>query len=163
MSYLIRKISRAKWRGCDEDVSSPLTADAITNCLKTTGNTLSVWFAENDEALMPAKVALLASMQKMDTIDIVVLKMQDVVDKNLEVEVTSGETDAIALRPLHRDIAKLTLDTLASFGKLVREVIVGQEQCMRITKPQFKEILKYGIENKLLNPSDLKEGLSKDL
>lgn len=47
MSYYIRKISRAKW---PEDVSEAevkdVRADAITGCLRTTSDELSLWKVE---------------------------------------------------------------------------------------------------------------------
>ena len=51
MAYYIRKIARSKWQesqlSTDEDEAieevKRVKADAITNCIKTTGNKLSLW------------------------------------------------------------------------------------------------------------------------
>lgn len=54
MAYYVRKISRSKWQ--DNPLSTNeekalqeirnVAADAITNCIKTTGNRLSIWRVE---------------------------------------------------------------------------------------------------------------------
>lgn len=45
MKYIIRKFTKAKWSLIPTDTGNyeNLQADAITSCLRTSGNTLSVW------------------------------------------------------------------------------------------------------------------------
>lgn len=43
MTLLVRKINRAKWMQNDILSEQDVSADAITICMKTVGNTLSVW------------------------------------------------------------------------------------------------------------------------
>lgn len=54
MAYYVRKIARSKWQENQlsankeqaiEEVKN-VKADAITNCIKTTGNKLSLWRVE---------------------------------------------------------------------------------------------------------------------
>ena len=58
MAYYIRKIARSKWQesqlSTDEDEAieevKRVKADAITNCIKTTGNKLSLWVGQKGSA-----------------------------------------------------------------------------------------------------------------
>lgn len=160
MSYLIRKITRSKWKDCDTNLETALSADAITNCLKTTGNTLSVWYAKDDDDIIKAKIALLASLEKVDTIHIVILNLDEVVKNELIIEETDGKTAAKLLVNLHRDISKLSIDELKKVASLVRKNIVDGK-CERINERTFKQILNDAVSSNLIDKLDLPFGLAK--
>ena len=81
MPYFLRAINRENWPEPEENASvHDLDADAL-NDLKTQDNTLSVWYAEDDEELKAAIVAYLASMDRwveLEEVDFIALdtKMQ---------------------------------------------------------------------------------------
>lgn len=162
MSYLVRKISRSKWNGCDANVADPLLSDAVTNCLKTTSNTLSVWYAPDEASIETAKLALLATLERFEAIDIIVIESNDVNKSDLPLLETSGDTQAKSLVSLHRDICVKTIDELKLAAKLVQAKVVANS-VTRIMKGQFKDIIKRAVADKLILTEDLPERMAKEL
>lgn len=162
MSYLVRKITRSKWNGCDANIADPLLSDAVTNCLKTTSNTLSVWYAPDEKSIETAKLALLATLERFDAIDIIVIESKDVDNSKLPLLETNGDTQAKSLGSLHRDICVKTIDELKLAAKLVQAKVVTNS-VTRIMKGQFKDIIKKAVADKLILAEDLPEKMAKEL
>lgn len=79
MAYYVRKISRSKWQENQlstdtkkalEEIKS-VKADAITNCIKTTGNKLSLWKVEEKKDSIEDIVPLIIGFERPDTCDII--------------------------------------------------------------------------------------------
>ena len=68
MPLLVRKINKAKWQQIDLTISNDASGDAITNCLKTKSNTLSVWMIDSENQIDDAFLALLANQDRIETI-----------------------------------------------------------------------------------------------
>ena len=79
MAYYIRKIARSKWQesqlSTDEDEAieevKRVKADAITNCIKTTGNKLSLWRVEEKRDSIDDIIPLIIGFERPDTCDVV--------------------------------------------------------------------------------------------
>ena len=79
MAYYVRKISRSKWQESQlstdevkalEEVRS-VKADAITNCIKTTGNKLSLWKVDEKRDVIEDIIPLILVFERPDTCDII--------------------------------------------------------------------------------------------
>jgi hypothetical protein len=76
VEYFARKINRPKWEPKLFMGPDDIAADAVTGCLKTTGNTLSLWECSNDLAdihRIALALALGIDTDRIDTIDVVLL------------------------------------------------------------------------------------------
>ncbi|MFX4420202.1 hypothetical protein ABTA42_19415, partial [Acinetobacter baumannii] len=83
MTIFVRKISKAKWpseeeiaeKALDSEIIPFVRADALTTCLKTSQNTLSVWAVENctDAEIEKAILALITNtkLERLNRIQIV--------------------------------------------------------------------------------------------
>lgn len=161
MSFLIRKINKAKWNQNKLDESYEVTADVITNCLKTTKNTLSVWKIEAESDLDQAILALISNQDHLDAIDIVILE-EKILKRELIINETPGNTTISSLIHSHRDIANLTYTQLG----IVKNHIIDkfrQNQIKRFTKTDLIKILKRHIDLGVLKEEDLKESVRKKL
>ena len=118
MSFLVRKIARSKWELEEE---GPVNADAITNCLKTTGNTLSFWRVESESDIGDAVLALAAANDNLDKMDVVVIPESVFINLKIPIEKTSGKTACTALVHTHRDLAKLNIHHLALVSDVMRK------------------------------------------
>ncbi|MFY7665979.1 hypothetical protein [Flavobacterium sp.] len=162
MSFLVRKINKAKWYQIDIMQSDEVSADAITNCLKTTKNTLSVWHIETEEDLEKAVLAIVANQDHLDTIDVVILDEPSLTNYHLNIVASPGETPVASLIQAHRDIAEL------SFSKLgyVKEHIVQRirsHKLKRYTVSSLKKILTSAINEGLLKKEDLTESIRQKI
>lgn len=145
MPLLIRRISRAKWDKIgEEDVS----ADAITSCLKTYQNDLSVWRISSEEDLNNAILALITGSKqtKLSTLHYVVIDENLAIERGLSLKETPGDTVALDLVDSHRDIEELTYVKLGVVKDLILECI-DNEKTSFITKKSLKELLKDAIKN----------------
>lgn len=88
MAYYIRKISRAKWPK-EEFVTGDLecvSADAITNCTKTTQNKLSLWRVDSPSNTVDDIVPLILGFEKLNNCDVIYISEQDLKDAGIKVE-----------------------------------------------------------------------------
>jgi hypothetical protein len=100
---LVRKVNKAKWINAD-NVKEPPSADAITGCLRTTNNTLSVWRINNETELEDAVLAIVSGQERLDTIDVIVLDDEHFIKCKISTEETEGRTPVEDLKSTHRDL-----------------------------------------------------------
>jgi len=157
MPYLIRRISRAKW---EEIEQGEVSADAITNDLKTFRNDLSVWLISSKEELEKAVIALItgAKQTKLSTLHIVLIDEILIAESSLTLNSTKGDTVVESLQDLHRDISELTYTKLGTIKNLVLDCLKSDNYAL-YTKKQLKTLLKSAIESGEL----LKDKLNPEL
>lgn len=162
MSLLVRKINKAKWLQVDISETDDISADALTNCLKTTKNTLSVWKIESEEDLEQAVLALVANQDHLDTIDVVILLEKSLNEYNLNIVASPGETPVESLIEAHRDIADLTFSKMGSIKDHIVERI-RNNHIKRFTVGALKKLIKKAIEEEFLKKEDLKEAIQRKI
>jgi hypothetical protein len=154
---LVRKIDRAKWMQNDILGGETVSADAITNCMKTTGNTLSAWQIPGEAAVSDAVLAMASEFRHLDTIDVALLDQSSLHDAGLRVVESPGRTRVQRLVRTHRDIAYLDYDSLGTMARLIVEC--RDHKIRRFTKGALKSLLKQAIEEGSVNAQDLEESL----
>lgn len=162
MPFLVRKIEKAKWMQNDVISGEDISADAITNCMKTTGNTLSTWQAVGESDVSEAILAIVAGHQHLDAIDIVCLNRESLEKKGLILESTSGNTPVRDLVNRHIDISSLTYTTLGIVGREIVEEIKAKK-VMRYTKGMLRKLLNDAILKGRFQRDDLNESLRNRL
>ncbi|MDF7822141.1 hypothetical protein P1X15_31290 [Runella sp. MFBS21] len=92
-SIFVRKYNRAKWEQNNREYHFEETpSDAITNCIKTSGNTLSVWEITDISQIDEAILAIASGMNNLDSIDIIFLDSDFFKTNNIQYEETEGRT-----------------------------------------------------------------------
>ncbi|MDO8721747.1 MAG: hypothetical protein Q7J31_05910 [Syntrophales bacterium] len=161
MSLLVRKIARAKW-GKDGGVDSVSSADAITGCLKTASNELSVWIIHDAREIEDAILALVSVSDTCDAIDIVTISEDRLVTPGLKIKISSGKTPYVAFKDRHRDIYELDYHSLGSIAALVRDAITtGHYE--RVLRKRLKQILRSGIETGKIEEDGLNAKLRSEI
>lgn len=157
MSLLVRKIDKSKWLQNDIYNGEDVSADAITNCMKTTNNTLSTWHIENDAHVDEAVLAILSGHQHLETIDVVWLSQELLSELGISVKHTPGSTPIKTLVGRHIDIANLNYRSL---GVLASCIVTSfkEERVRRYTRVMLKKLLQGAIDSgqvraELLPPS----------
>ncbi|WP_333660915.1 hypothetical protein [Chishuiella changwenlii] len=163
MSYLVRRISRAKWDNDEYDYvnddNSP--ADAITSCLKTFNNELSTWLIDDIDQLDNALLCLItgSKQESLNTIQIIYFQIDEIINRGLILEKTPGDTVISQYRDMHFDIKCLTYETLGNIKEIVLDCL-RNDRCRVITKSELKKKLKKAIEeDELFEKSLLNEKL----
>jgi len=159
MSYFVRKISRSKW---EVDGNGAVNADAITNCMKTNGNTLSFWRVDSETEISSAILALAAANDNLDKMDVVVIPEAVFQGLAITIAATPGNTACEKFAHTHRDLANLTIKELA----LVADVLADKIRSggtTRYTLGKLRALLLGAIEEKQLDFNLLSDGIKKKL
>lgn len=144
----IRKITKSKWNNqiqdLDDTLKNIIPADTIVECLKTKGNTLSIWEVEDTE---DAVLALAAVSQSISLIDVITFEKDffdnsGIVIENKIVE----ENPVIDLQKKHYDIVNLNYDTLGEVAKhIANKVKDNESSIIRYTVGDIKKIIKKAV------------------
>ncbi len=149
MTILVRKIDRGKWLQNNILEGEDISADAITNCTRTTKNTLSTWSIPSEDDLQNAVLAIVSGHQHLDSIDIVCLTQESLADEGIIIEETNGSIPIDSLKDTHRDLSNITYLSLGIIAnKIKAEIIDGK--VIRFTKGKLKKILNDAISAGLL-------------
>lgn len=157
MSIVVRRINRAKWQQVlDENNITDSSADAITNCLKTTKNDLSVWKIDSIDDLNIAILALITGSQqtKLSKIDYVYFEENDLSDRGLSLNETIGDTVIEAYKDKHRDISELTYSKLGVIKDLIIEFLNKNDENF-MTRSDLKKLIKSAIDTDIIKIQDL--------
>ena len=155
---LIRKINKSKWYQIDIKNDDDVSADAITNCLKTTKNTLSVWSIENEVDIEKAILAIASNLDYIETIDVVILNDEKLQEYGIKIITSMGNTPIDSLKEIHRDLSELTFSKLGHIKDHIVERI-RNDKIKRFTKGSLRKILKKAIEKGFLELDDLNESV----
>lgn len=168
---LLRSFMRNKWEENRGKSLEDYLADPITKCTKTTGNTLSVWagaeeldFSEDDVFKFPIEtkeliVAFAASMERPDSIDLIWLDEKSLVERNIELSSTPGDTKFLKMVDSHRDIDKLTFSKLGIVSEHLVSQLDDDNNYCRVTK---NDLLGLVVEASRLNSDFKLESLKPD-
>lgn len=162
MDYILRKIKRAKWRPL-ESRNEP-GADAISACLRTQGNALSVWACTEDAAdYTQAALAIALTMDHVEDVDVVLLRTEDVRGLGCAVDQTLGETPIEDLKLRHRDIARLTLSDIHALARHIGERNGDTKYWVRVREKQIVAAAKDAVDAGRVTLDDLKPRMQERL
>ena len=160
MSFLVRKIDYNKWRQRKILEGEPASADAITRCMRTTENKLSLWSINGEAGLEDAVLALAAQFDHLDAIDVLCIDLSLIQDSGLHLKESPGSTPYAEFEQNHMDIVDLDYDLLGVMAQVVIESI-RRDQSKRFTKSQLIEIIRSGVRDGKVHLSQLKCSIQK--
>lgn len=162
MPLLVRKINRNKWpTDGDADVFK-INSDAITNCLKSSKGTISVWKINEEKELDEAVLALASNFQHLEAIDVVMLDCEEIKQLNIAHEQTKGVTQVMDLEDRHFDLSNLNYYSIGLLAEHIAKRI-NQNKVKRYTIGNLKLILTTAIKAGRLSMSDLAESIAGKL
>ena len=168
---LLRSFMRNKWEENRGKSLEDYLTDPITKCTKTTGNTLSVWagsdeldFSKENISELPTEtkdliVAFAASMERPDAIDLIWLDEKTLIEKDIELNATPGDTKFLKMVDSHRDIAELTFSKLGIVSENLVNQLDDKKNYCRFTKNQLLALV---VEASRLNPEFKLDALKPD-
>ena len=121
MPYL-RKIRKNRWYDNTPWLQSgDIQADALGD-LNTFDNQLSVWHVDNDKSHLEQLVAALtATREHIANFDYVIFQEEDVLQLNVKVVESPGETPSQVVNSWHVDFSELTGDKLVALAHVIQE------------------------------------------
>lgn len=152
----------AKWKASLDVGPDYLSADAITGCLRTSGNTLSVWCSDDDEQTKKSLLALGSSLTSIETVSYVILESDHLEKELLQLVESEGNTAALGSNFLHRDIVSLDHTALAKVAVQVKHKI-STDDFLTLTKGDLKTMLIEGVQSGALDKDRLDKKLREAL
>lgn len=162
MTLYVRKITQAKWLQTKILDGEDPSADAITNCIKTKNNTLSVWTIAAEADLDQAVLAIVAAGENLDSIDVVIFSEQRIDELGISHTQTDGFTPVTSLVKTHIDLENLNYTSLGQVANCVTEAF-RTNKVKRYTKAMLKNVLENAINSGILQLNSLNDSLKAKL
>ena len=162
MSLQVRKINRAKWLGADIVNGAKIPADAITNCLRTQQNNLSVWRIKSEDEIENAVLAICSGQPYLETFDIVILNSEYLKQNGIKFMATEGITALKMPKDMHFDMVELTYEKIGIIAYHIVEKF-KEQKVLRYRKKELKDILNNAINEKRLEIDILSERIKNEL
>lgn len=164
MKYIIRKFTKAKWSLIPTDTGNfeNLQADAITSCLRTSGNTLSVWAVDttNWEDMRGVLAALFSSADTPTRTDVIIIE-RDKVERELGIVLKQslGATPAVdMINEFHYDLVEIDLLKVSAFANLmyIENMKSDNPMIRRFKEREVINIVKSSMDENLIVPEKLR-------
>ena len=146
MGVCVRKINKSKWpteeilaEKKDEEVLPILKADALTSCLRTSKDELSLWTVENtsDNEIKKAILALITNsrLERLDRIYVVYFDEDKVKQAGLTLKKSPGDTVISTYTNLHQDMTELNYERMGKVSALITSAL--RDKSKRPLNPTF--------------------------
>jgi hypothetical protein len=167
--YVARKITRAKWTPpLIANSSNAIRADAITACLRTHRDTLSLWTCvDNSKDGAREPVLALASMfERIDSLEVVILDRSLLEGEGFHFEETKSDTPVVSLKQRHLDLVNLTSNSLVRFAEILCPIIrekYGIGDTYTFTKKEVRKILADAVLAGQITQNDLQDKVREEI
>ena len=149
MAYYVRKISRSKWQedplSADEEKAllevKKVAADAVTNCIKTTGNKLSLWRVEEKWDSIDDIIPLIVGFERPDTCDIIYISDEVFLQEGIVIEQSSEDANT-PIEELKQYHYNAIVEDYEGVGKFARIVLRSLDNHKRFKGKEVKTKLR---------------------
>lgn len=177
MSLVIRRINLGKWKDysssarersfCNKILSKwrlryNAPADAITSCLKTINNDLSVWVIDDKTKLDSALLAMATGSKTsgIGTVDYLVFDYEELEKTGILIEqsIQDADTAVPCLRILHHNLRNIHYDDLGKMQDLIVSKIKHEKQ-ERKTSPYIWNLIEKALDHGCIDDKLLSDKL----
>lgn len=161
----VRKISKSKWpdeevleNKTDDEILPILKADALTSCLRTSQDELSLWTVNNtnDEEIEKAILALITNsrLERLNTIQVVYFDENKVNEYGLKLKKSPGDTVISTYAELHQDMIELNFEKMGKVSALITSAL-RDKRVKRYNEKKLTKLLTDAINSKLVDQKKL--------
>lgn len=154
---------RAKWEQDKDREIKDTSADIITNCLKTSDETLSLWRIDDEADIDKAIIALSSNREKVSRLDYIIIKDEYIEKYKLELSKSNGKSPYTEFNDNHFDIINVKYGVLGTVSEMIFEIINEDSGIVRIPEREIKRKLNEAKELNILNLNSMKKSLLKDI
>ena len=137
-----------------EEVRS-VKADAITNCIKTTGNKLSLWKVDEKRDVIEDIIPLILGFERPDTCDIIYISDEVFLQEGILLEQSSEDANVPieSLKKYHYNAVVKDYEGLGKFAKVVLKSLNNYKRFKgKEVKIKLKEMLiNHEIEKEMIS------------
>ncbi|APV14944.1 MULTISPECIES: hypothetical protein [Klebsiella pneumoniae complex] len=147
MVFYIRKVEKNKWDYLPPEDGDHLHmgTDGVTNCCKTSNNTLSIWETPNNNPDSNENkkiiVAINTAGDRPSTTDFIFISDAEISQLGVSISHTpdSATTLIKSMKCKHYDIKDLNIDSLGKIGMLIHQKVNDDKQIYRKTVGEIKK------------------------
>lgn len=155
------------WRKINYSGGDTLSADILTNCTRSTDNSLSLWAITepSEDELNRIALGIVSGFKRPDTIYLTTISLTQLEDAGLQV-VASPENGTSALKGMserHFDVVNLNAESLPSFAEVMRCSLSSEPTQTRIRWKKIKGMITDAVKDGSIAITDLKQELVEDL
>lgn len=162
--YLRMINKKAKWEQSKLDPLEEISSDAITGCLRTQNETLSLWKIEDEAMISDAIIALASNREIIQKLDYLIIPDSEISEFNLELREQLGESPYHDFNKNHLDIINLNYYKLGVVSNMIRKIINSDKgRITRVNEVEIEKLLCSAIEENKINIEDLSESLAEKL
>lgn len=168
MGYYVRKISRPKWpeqyNSLDKneekinDEIKKIKADAITNCIKTSQNRLSLWKVENENNSIEDIVPLLLGFTRPDTCDVVYISDELLSKEGIMLEKSVKDAN-VPIEEMKNKHYNAVVNDYEGLGKFAKVILESLNTYKRFRKGEIKDKLNDMLDKGEISPETISETL----
>jgi hypothetical protein len=160
--FFARMISMAKWQPDDGLAMRFVLANAVSNDVRLTDNTLSVWVCDptDPRSIEDVVLALASTRDTVAKLDVVWFEAEEVKRMLIDIEEAAGTCQVATLNSLHRDLKGIDIIKLVRLSRRIAEA-VGTEKCQRFTEKQVVKLIVTAIRSDKLQLRELREKIQK--
>ena len=164
MDSVARKFARAKWDVKPFMGKDDISADAVTGCLRTNDNKLSLWVCEEEgETVEEVVLALATAGNRLEKMHLLVLPRVDLEAIGLTLEPSDGRTHVDDLIKRHADAVQVTLRNLSQIAQLFAGRIRSGIGYHLFTRLDVRRIIDKAISARRVHLEELDEHLQNEL
>ncbi|EIW8530637.1 hypothetical protein L1D04_03530 [Klebsiella pneumoniae] len=142
MTIYIRKVTKSKWDWRNpvngNVAANALGTDGVTNCCRTSENTLSIWKvdSENLDSEDDKKVvaSLVTNGGSLSSIDCIFLSDEDLEECGLSVSQKDGDSFISDIKSKHYNIIDLNMSSVSALGLIIKKKISGVQDGNVVTQ-----------------------------
>lgn len=166
MAYYVRKISRSKWQenplSADEEKAlqevKRVAADAVTNCIRTTGNKLSLWRVEEKRDSIDDIIPLIVGFDRQDTCDIIYISEDVFWQEGIVIEQSSEDANT-PIEELKKYHYNAIVDDYEGLGKFARVVLRSLGNHRRFKGKEVKTKLREMLDHQEISQEMISDKL----
>lgn len=155
---------KAKWEQSKSKKVEDLSSDIITNCLKTSNETLSLWCITDDSEIDDAIIALSSNRELIQKLDYIIIPDKYIDTYKLKLKDNSGGSPYGSFNSKHRDIININYSLLGVISEMILDIINNKDgEIVRVYEDQIKEKLKSALNRNILNTNSMNKKLLEKL
>ncbi|BBE76125.1 hypothetical protein PDTA9759_11510 [Phytobacter diazotrophicus] len=149
MAIYIRKVVKAKWDWRNpvgsNIAANALGTDGVTNCCKTSNNTLSIWKIDSELLASDDDKKIIATLAtnggSLSPIDYIILSDEELEFCGLSIDQEDGDSLISDVKSKHYNIINLDMGSVSALGLMIKKKVSGVKAGEKVTQPtQLKKI-----------------------
>lgn len=158
--YLRMINKKAKWEESKKTRIPELSSDIITNCLRTTEETLSLWHIDDIHKIDDAIIALASNRDLIQKLDYLIIPDEYIEKYDLHLKENDGKSPYEDFNKEHRDIINVDYEKLGIVSEMILDIMNNTSSTIkRVYEDEVLAKLTEALKDGKITQTKLKKSL----